>query len=166
MRTQSKRIFPIVADSWKYRRTGVVSMLALSCFLLSGATAPVTCADPQPKSDAGEVVAVAVVSVAVAGTVVLIAVHNAHHTIKGCVLKGAGGLRVQDKDLNLYDLSGATADLKVGDQVKVHGDKFKKAKGATSQLFVVQKMSKDYGPCQLGVTAAASAAQAPGAAAK
>jgi hypothetical protein len=149
-----------------FRRTGIVSMACLSVVLLSGANAPDSCAtaSPAPSSigpSTGEIVgaAAAVVGVVVVGTVVLVEVHKSHHTIKGCVMAGSGGLQVEDTDNgHIYDVSGVTAGVKVGDVVRLHGDKEKKVKGETSQGFVIQKMNKDYGACKVTFAAPATAA--------
>jgi hypothetical protein len=128
-------------------------MLVLTTFLLSGATAPQTCTTPPPQQSShtgAEVAAIAIVAGVVVGTVILVEVHHSHHTIKGCVSAGQNGLQVQnDGDMKMYDLTGVTADVKVGDQVRVHGAKEKKTKGAADQIFVVEKMNKDYGPCKV-----------------
>lgn len=143
----------------------------MTCFaiLQVSGTTPQSCnTTSQPATSVGpstgEVVgaAVAVVGVAVLGTVVLVEVHNSHHTIKGCVTAGSGGLQVRDTaNQHIYDVSGVTAGVKVGDVVRLHGDKEKKTKGETSQGFVIQKMNKDYGPCEVPGTPTAAAATAP-----
>jgi hypothetical protein len=144
-----------------FRRTGIVSMTCLTAVLLSGATSPQSCnTNTQPIGPStGEVVgaAFAVVGVVVIGTVVLVEVHNSHHTIKGCVTAGPSGLQVQDTDnTHTYNVTGVTADVKVGDVVRLHGNKEKKKKkGDTGQGFFIEKISKDYGPCK--VTAAQTA---------
>jgi hypothetical protein len=146
------------------RRAGIVSMICLTTVLLSGATTQ-SCntTNSQPVNigpSEGEIIgaAVAVVAVVVVGTVVLVEVHNSHHTIKGCVTMGPSGLQVRDTDhSHTYDVTGVTANVKVGDVVRLHGDKGKKIKGDPAQSFVIQKISKDYGPC----TATAGQAAAP-----
>ena len=154
-----------------FRRTGLVSMTCLAAFLLSGATAPQSCAPPPQSTGSigpstGEIVgaAVAVVGVVVVGTVVLVEVHNSHHTIKGCVLAGPGGLQVQDmNNTHTYNVSGVTTGVKVGDVVRLHGDKQKKIKGDPGQGFVIQKINKDYGACQVAAapTSVTPATQTP-----
>jgi hypothetical protein len=138
-----------------FRRTGIVSMTCLAALLLSGATSTQSC-NTTPQSvggigpSKGEIIgaAVGVVAVVVIGTVVLVEVHNSHHTIKGCVLAGPGGLQVQDmSNTHIYNVSGVTTGVKVGDVVRLHGDKQKKVKGDPSQGFVIQKINKDYGAC-------------------
>ena len=145
------------------RRTGIVSMTCLGVLLFGGATAPQSCtANTQPTNigpSTGQVVgaAVAVVGVVVLGTVVLVEVHESHHTIKGCVMAAPGGLQVEDMNNGrVYNVSGVTANVKVGDVVKLHGDKEKKAKGETSQGFVIQKINKDYGACKAAAVQAAA----------
>ncbi|HZL26790.1 MAG TPA: hypothetical protein VFC39_09690 [Acidobacteriaceae bacterium] len=137
-----------------YRRTGILSMIAVSLFLFCGQTAPVACNQSQQQigPSKGEVigVGVAAVGVIVIGTVVLVHVHNSHHTIKGCVIAGPAGVQIQSgtgSDMKTYTLSGDT-NVKVGDLVKVHGSKVKKVKNSTGdQTFMIEKLNKDYGPC-------------------
>ena len=153
-----------------FRRTGMVSMTCLAAFLLSGAATQSCSTTPQPQDSIGpskgEVIGVAVgaVAVVVVGTVVLVEVHNSHHTIKGCVTSGPSGLQVRDADnTHIYNVTGVTTGVKVGDVVRLHGDKQKKTKGDTGQGFVIQKINKDYGACPVTAsqTAAVPAAPAP-----
>lgn len=139
-------------------------MIVLTSFLLGGATSPQSCntSNSQPTTigpSKGEVVgaAVAVVAVVVVATVVLVEVHNSHHTIKGCVSMGPSGLQVKDTgNQKIYNVSGVTTGVKVGDVVRLHGDKEKKKKGETDQGFVIQKISKNYGACQVTAVQAAA----------
>jgi hypothetical protein len=134
-----------------YRRTGIVSMIAVSLFLLCGQTAPVECKGSIGPST-GEVVGVGVAAVGVitVGTIVLVHVHNSHHNIKGCVVSGPSGIQIKSgtgSDMKTYTLAGDT-NIKVGDLVKVHGNKVKKVKTSTDpETFTVEKLNKDYGPC-------------------
>jgi len=144
------------------RKSGVISFAALSSFLLCGAQAPVKC-DQSGTPGEGEAIGIAVgAGAAIAiGTVVLVEVHKSHHTIKGCVSTGPNGLEVlNESDKKTYALSGVPTNVKIGDIVKVNGNKDKKQKdSAGNQDFVVTKMSKDYGPCK--VAQASSAAVPP-----
>lgn len=89
--------------------------------------------------------------------VTLVAVNHSHHTLKGCVLAGPNGLRLKTSDTKIYSIEGDAAGIKVGDNVKVHGSKIKKAKDADGeQVFKVEKISKDYGPCKFGLAQAPS----------
>lgn len=136
------------------RHNGIVSMTCLAVLLQSGTTMQSCNTTPASTSigpSKGEVIgaAVAVVAVVVVGTVVLVEVHNSHHTIKGCVTSGPNGLQVQDmNNAHIYYVSGVTTGVKVGDQVRLHGDKQKKVKGDPGQGFVIQKINKDYGACK------------------
>ena len=95
----------------------------------------------------------AAIAAVVAGTAVGVtyAVKHHNHTLQGCVSSDANGLKLRTSDAKIYTLKGETASIKVGDNVKFHGSKMKKAKGdsAGDQVFEVQKISKDYGPCSV-----------------
>jgi hypothetical protein len=145
-----------------HRRSGIIAFAALSSLLLSGATSPSGCPSGSgPGPSGGEVAGAAIGAGAViaVGTIVLVKVHNSHHTIQGCVTAGPGGIQVQNKaDRKIYTLSGLTSSVKVGDVVKVHGNKEKHQKNsADGKEFVVQKINKDYGPCQAAPAAPAAA---------
>jgi hypothetical protein len=139
-------------------RAGSISTIALSSFLLSGTTAPYACtSQPQPSIAGSVVAASAILGGAVLGTVILVEVHKSHHTVKGCVIAGPNGLEVRNEsDKETYALVGVTANTKVGDRVRLHGSKNKKGKNSASdRTFVVEKMSRDYGPCKLAAMAPA-----------
>jgi hypothetical protein len=131
------------------RRTGLVSMISLTSILLCGAGSPTGCqSSGSIGPSTGEVVGigVAAVAVVVVGVVVLVEVNKSHHTIKGCVSSGPSGLEVlNDSDKKIYALTSVPPNVKVGDIIKVQG---KKEKQGGAQEFVVQKMSRDYGPCK------------------
>jgi hypothetical protein len=138
------------------RRSGIIAATALTSFIFCGAaTTTQSCSEPQGHigPSTGEIVGaiVGVAAVITVGTVVLVEVHNAHHTIKGCVTAGPGGVQIQNEgDKKMYTVTGVTQDVKVGDRVKVHGDKENKPKGSTAdQVFAVQKLNKNYGACQI-----------------
>ena len=86
----------------------------------------------------------------VAGTAVgiTLAVQHSHHTLEGCIISDGNGLSLRLSDARVYKLDGELADVKAGDKLKVHGSKVKKAKGTTGgEVFVVEKVNKNYGPC-------------------
>ena len=94
---------------------------------------------------------VAVVTVAV---VVVVEVNKSHHTLSGCVTSGPSGLLLQTSDAKTYALEGDAASIKVGDRIKFHGSKVKKTKdSAGDQVFKVEQIKKDYGPCPVGPAA-------------
>src|ERR1035438_8528146 len=135
------------------RRTGIVCFVVLGSLLMCGSTAPAGCTSSGSIGPTtGEVVGaiVGVAAVIVVGTVVLVEVNKSHHTVKGCVTAGPDGLTVHTEgNGKTYALTGVTANAKVGDVVKLHGSKQKGQKdSAGDQDFKVEKMSRDYGPCQ------------------
>jgi hypothetical protein len=135
--------------SGRQRITAFALFVALAC---SGAT---SCT----KTQIG--LSVAAIAAVVVGTTVgvTIAVQNSRHTLQGCVFSDANGLKLRTSDANVYTLEGETATIKVGDRFKLHGSKLKKTKGATgNQVFVVEKLKKDYGPCPVNAATAATPA--------
>ncbi|HZQ42846.1 MAG TPA: hypothetical protein VFA99_06315 [Acidobacteriaceae bacterium] len=99
----------------------------------------------------GEVIG-AVAAVAGVVVVTVVAVHEvkkSHHTLQGCVFNTPSGLELRTTDSKTYALSGTTADIAPGNTLRLHGDREKRDKNATGdQVFFVQKMQKNYGPCQ------------------
>jgi hypothetical protein len=126
------------------RRRGIVCLGALGPLLVCGGISFSGCTRTQ---EVGSVVGLAAI---VAGTtVVLVEVEKSHHTLKGCVTGGRNSFELTTQgDDKIYALSGATAGLRVGDVVKVHGSKHKARKGGSGPRdFVVEKINRDYGPC-------------------
>jgi len=138
-----------------HRQRGILCLAALGPLLLWGEGTLTGCAS-NPSSfrigpTKGQVAGVAagLAAVAVVTTVVLVEVHKAHHTIRGCVTDGPGGLQLTaSSDQKVYDLTGNITNVKAGDIVKVHGAKDKASKSATRHReFRVEKINRDYGPC-------------------
>jgi hypothetical protein len=133
--------------SRRQRITAFAAFVALAC---SGAT---SCTRTQVGLSAAAIAAVLV------GTTVgiTIAVQNSHHTLQGCVFSEANGLKIRTSDAKVYALEGETATIKVGDRFKFHGSKLKKTKDSTGDhVFVVERLSKDYGPCPANAATAAT----------
>lgn len=79
---------------------------------------------------------------------VTLAIQHHHHVIEGCAFSGSGGLKLRTTDAKVWGLQGYTATVKAGERVKLHGAKLKKTKDATGdQVFAVEKLTRDYGPC-------------------
>jgi hypothetical protein len=152
------------------RRNGIIAFAALSSFLLCGATSPTTCNDNAKPigPSTGEVVGVgiAVAGTIVVATVVLVKVHNSHYNLKGCVTAGPDGLKLHENgNGKSYSLTGVTANVKVGDIIKVHGAKLKHQRdSAGDQDFAVEEIGRDFGPCK-AVLAPPPGTAAPGTAA-
>lgn len=138
-----------------YRRSGALSIAAVSFFLLCGDTAPQSCNSANSNFGSigpskGEVVGAAVaVGAVVVGTVVLVHVHNEHHRLKGCVTNGPKGLQVTTPDgKKTWDLDGDVTKVRPGDLVQLHGSRIKRtADGQSEETFKVEKLKKDLGPC-------------------
>jgi len=90
--------------------------------------------------------------VAAAAGVVVIAVLVIHYskkqTITGCVNSAGSGMTITDeKDRQIYALSGDTAGIRQGDRMKLRGKKIK-SKGADKTLvWEASPVSKDFGAC-------------------
>ena len=124
-----------------------ITAVAVSvAFVCSGAT---SCTRTQVALSSAAIAAVVV------GTTVGVtyAVKHHNHTMQGCVFSEGNELKLRTSDAKVYTLKGDTASIKVGDNVNFHGSKVKKVKGASAgdQVFEVQKVSKDYGPCPANV---------------
>jgi hypothetical protein len=127
------------------------SFITLLIFALLLSTAPVAKADLPYSSNnaknAGVIIGV-VAGVAGIGFVVYYSMHHGH-SLKGCAVSNPDGLRlVNDGDQQSYELTGNTADIKVGERVQVSGKK--KKSDPNDRQFVVSKLSKDYGACRVG----------------
>lgn len=130
------------ASSRVTRRERIIAVAASAALVCSGVT---SCTNTQIALSTAALAAVVV------GTTVgvTLAVQRSHHTLQGCIFSGTNGLELHLSDAKVYTLKGEIADVKVGDRLKVHGSKVKKVKGdsATGQVFVVEKVKQDYGPC-------------------
>lgn len=133
----------------RHYQIGVVSSLLVSSFLITSATAQSTLGNlghPKAEIIGGAVAAGAGIALI---TITVIEVHKSHHTLKGCVTTSPSGLQViSDADRKFYQLSGVTTNVKVGDQVRLHGSK-EKSKGSSDRTFIIQEVKKDYGPCKV-----------------
>jgi hypothetical protein len=110
----------------------------------------ITARADQLQTDANWIIA----GVAATGAAVGVGIYYAlHHpaSIKGCVASGSGGLELQNEsDRQMYQLLGMTTDVKPGNRVRVTGKKKKASNGAAGNTsFLVEKLSKDYGACEV-----------------
>ncbi len=129
------------------RRRRIIAATAATAFVCSGLT---SCSNTQIG------LSIAAIAAVVVGTTVgvTLAVQHSHHTLQGCIYSGVNGLELRLPDANVYALTGQLADVKVGDKLKIHGAKVKKVKGGSAggQVFVVEKVNRDYGPCAVPLT--------------
>jgi hypothetical protein len=96
------------------------------------------------QTTAVEVIVGIVAVTAVITTAVILAIRH-HPSITGCVSHGPNGPAISQGG-QTYLLTGATANLPPGEQVKVEGKK-KDTDSTGSRQFFVEKLKKDYGPC-------------------
>ena len=101
--------------------------------------------------DTGKLVGITVGLAAIGagiGIGVYVAVHH-NHTLTGCTSSGAGGLLLQSHgDRQTYAIVGEISAIKPGDRVRVSGKKSKQ-KGVGPRQFLVEKLDKDFGACQI-----------------
>ncbi len=139
---------------------GISAFAVLTALLCSGSTSPTQCKiDVGPST--GEVVgaAVGVGAVIAVAIIVPVEISHSHHTLNGCVVTGEKGLELRTSDAKIYSLEGDAQNIKVGDKIEIHGSKIKKTKDNTGpQVFKVEMLKKDFGPCPVTTAALASAA--------
>jgi len=131
-------------------KRSLISLLTLTLLL---AIVPCAKAYDSPLSlvhggkKAGIIIGLIAIPVAIG--IVIYAVHRKHaHTLKGCAVSSPGGLQlIKDGGKQTYDLVGATAMIKSGDRVQLNGKKIKV--NSNQRQFVVEKVSKDYGACEV-----------------
>ncbi len=97
----------------------------------------------------GPVVGPIVGAIAAVAVVTVMVIHYSKKTaITGCVNSWGNGITFADeKDKQIYALSGDTADIKPGDRIKLQGKKVK-LKGPDKTLaWEAKKVTKDFGVC-------------------
>lgn len=118
---------------------------AVTVLFCSGAT--------QCGPTGGEVAGTGVGIGAGIAVIVVVAVNVTHQGITGCVVSGPNRPEPETSDKH-YALEGDAASIKVGDRVKIRGSRVKKTKDqAGDQVYRVEKLRKDYGPCPVGKSA-------------
>jgi hypothetical protein len=141
------------APSRASRRQRIIAVAVFASLVCSGAT---SCTKTQVGLSIAGTAAV-VVGVTVGIT---LAVQNHNHTLQGCAFSGSSGLELRTSDAKIYTLEGSAATIKVGDRLKLHGSRLKKTKESTgNQVFVVEKLKRDYGPCPGDAAVPATAAR-------
>ncbi|MGA7341640.1 MAG: hypothetical protein WBE72_15845 [Terracidiphilus sp.] len=118
--------------------------------LLAAATATAQSSTPiggVTKSDAVWIgIAVGAIGAGV-GIGIYYAVHHGH-SLTGCAASGPIGLELQGQgNQETYALAGEVDGIRPGERVRVSGKREKTNAGAPPQ-FLVEKMSRDYGPCK------------------
>jgi hypothetical protein len=147
-----------------HRRAGLVALIVLASILLCGATAH-RGSRHKMRTRSHTAAGVAGFTIQPGSSernFVLVQAFSRGNTIEGCVSAGPNGLEVLNlKDHKVYALAGATATTKAGDVVRLHGTRETEVKGGkwldggTDPTFVVQQVTRDFGPCKLSVLAVA-----------
>jgi hypothetical protein len=118
---------------------------------LALALAPPAWAANTLKTDSHEIVAgIVAVAAAVAIIVVVVAVHySKKQAITGCVVSGANGISITDeKDREVYALSGNTSDIKSGDRIRLRGKKVKSSTADKTPVWEAKEVTQDFGVCR------------------
>ncbi len=98
----------------------------------------------------GTIAGVTVGVVAGVAVIAIVAIHySKKRTITGCVNSGANGMTVTDeKDKQIYALSGNTTGIKPGDRMKLQGRKVKPKGPDKTLVWEAKDVTKDFGVCQ------------------
>jgi len=82
------------------------------------------------------------------GIATYVALHH-NHRLNGCAIVTPGGLQLMNRgDQETYELVGEISEIQQGDRVRVSGKKSKK-KSDTPRQFLVEKLERDYGACEV-----------------
>jgi len=111
---------------------------------------------PVEAQNSGKIVSNGTIAGVIVGVVVgvavvaIIAIHySKKRTITGCVNPGAGGMTVTDeRDKQIYALSGDTTNIKPGDRMRLQGKKTKSKGPDKALVWEERKVTKDFGVCQ------------------
>ena len=103
-------------------------------------------------STLGEHILIGIVAVAAAVGVVatvLILHYSKKRAITGCVNSGTDGMTITDeKDKQIYALSGNTTSIKPGDRMKLRGRKVKAMGPDKTPIWEAKQVAKDFGVCR------------------
>jgi hypothetical protein len=104
----------------------------------------------QVGPSGGPIVAGIVVTAAALIVVTVLVIHySKKRAITGCVVSGQSGMTIVDeKDKQIYMLSGDTTDIKPGDRMKLKGKKVKQKGPDKTLVWEASQVNKNYGACQ------------------
>lgn len=111
---------------------------------------------PAEAQNTGKIVSNGTIVGAIVGIVAAVAViaivtihYSKKRTITGCVRSAANGMTVTDeKDKQIYVLSGDTTNIKPGDRMTLQGKKAKPKAADTTLVWEAKKVTKDLGVCR------------------
>ena len=98
----------------------------------------------------GQSVAIVVAAVALVAVIVIFTARAFTHNkqITGCVVASDKGTSITDeKDHQMYQLAGGTANIQPGERVRLQLKRIKSKDKATATTWQVEKLVKDYGAC-------------------
>ncbi len=138
------------------RRTNSACAFMAICALLLSQQRPALAQRPQyvggiPGATTGRVTAIAlgIAGVTAGITFGIHAVVKHNHPVTGCARSGPDGLQLtNESDNHTYTLVGEVMSIKPGERVRVSGKKGKEKSAVTPQ-FLVEKVSRDLGPCEV-----------------
>jgi hypothetical protein len=137
------------------RRKQVLSAVLAMCSLFAP-TAETALAQRPADQTIGAThgqIAGAIAGIAAGGVLIGVGVYGVvkhNHGVTGCVHPGPDGLELTgESDKKTYTLTGDVAGIKSGNRVRVSGKKSTDKSAGASQ-FLVEKVSKDLGPCEAG----------------
>jgi hypothetical protein len=95
------------------------------------------------------VIGIVAVTAAIAVVVTIVVIHySKKRTITGCVTSGQNGMTVTDeKDKQVYALSGDTTGIKPGDRMKLQGKKTTPKGSGKPLAWETKEVTKDFGVC-------------------
>lgn len=137
------------------RTTQKLSVVLALCALLATADGSLLAQRPRSQSSIVSGGQIAAGIAGIVGAVVLITIgvyfgvkHN-HQSLTGCARAGADGMTLtSESDKRNYSLTGGLTQIKSNHRVRVSGKKAKD-KSSPAPKFLVEKVSKDYGPCEV-----------------
>jgi hypothetical protein len=103
----------------------------------------------QVGPSGGPIVAGIVVTAAALIVVTVLVIHySKKRAITGCVVSGQSRMTlIDEKDKQIYVLSGDTTDIKPGDRLKLKGKKVKPKAPDKTLVWEASQVSKNYGAC-------------------
>jgi hypothetical protein len=124
----------------------ILAKTAVCALLVTAATKPAAANSIPTEADVVWIgIAVGAIGAGI-GIGIYFAIHH-NHSLTGCAVSGANGLELENKgDQQRYLLVGAVNAIKPGEHIRVSGRKVKKT-GEPSPQFLVEQVSKDFGPC-------------------
>ena len=128
------------------------------CALLATADGTIMAQRPRPRpatiaygATNGQVAGI-IAGIAGAGALIGILAYVAikhNHSVTGCARSASDGMTLtSESDKQTYSLIGDVAGIKPGDRVRVSGKKGK-TKSPGAHQFLVEKVVKDLGPCEV-----------------